>query len=158
MNINKKDLEKDIEIWMNSYAKAYCHKAAEEITRMAKNAIDLYYSSYTPIYYNRTDDLKNNSYSPYYHNNGRIIYGGVLISADKMQPYKGAGITKEEIAMSAWRQGVHGFKNGNPQDVIHTYPPIAMVQMAMYDKKFLNDLDKYAHWISGQEKYIYIKF
>ena len=157
MGIDKKGLEKDIETWITTYAKAYCHKASEEITRMAKDAIYLFYEQYQPLYYNRTDDLKSRSYSPYYHNNGRIIYGGVIISAEKMQPYKNSGITKEEITMSAWERGIHGFKNHNPSNKIHTYPPIAMVEMAMYNKKFLKDLDKYATHIANNQKYTCLK-
>lgn len=158
MSVNKKDLEKDIKKWVDSYAKTYCHKAAKEITRFAKNAIDLFYSQYEPKFYNRMDDLKNNSYTPYYHNNGRIVYGGVLISANKMQPYNGAGITKEEIAMGTWRHGLHGFENHNPSEKIHTYPPIVMVQLAMNDKKFLDNLDKYASMIARKQKYTSLNF
>ena len=146
-------LEKDLEKWVKSYSEGYCKQAASLITLMARDAIDLFYAQYVPIYYNRTDDLLHNSYSPYYHNNGRTIYGGVRINSDKMQPYKGAGITEHQIAYNAWQHGEHGFENKDPGQKIHTYPPIDMVRHAMGEKKFLDDLNKHALAVAKKEKY-----
>lgn len=146
-------LESDIEKCMKTYAEAYCRQASKLITEMAKNAIKLFYDSYDPKYYIRTDDLLKNSYSPYYHNNGRTIYGGVRINSDKMQPYKGAGITEHQIAYNAWQHGEHGFENKDPGQKIHTYPPIDMIRHEMGEKKFLDDLNKHALAVAKKEKY-----
>lgn len=146
-------LEKDLEKWVKSYSEGYCKQAASLITLMARDAIDLFYAQYVPIYYNRTDDLLHNSYSPYYHNNGKAIYGGVKISATDMQPYNNAGITKDEITMFSWKHGLHGFTEHNPMNKIYTYPPIEMVRIAMGDTKFLNRLSNFAKKTAKKEKY-----
>ena len=153
MEFNEKDFQKDIDKWMRTYAEAYCKQAQKDITRMAENAIDNFYREYTPIYYNRTDDLLNNSYSPYYHDNGRRIYGGVRISSANMQPYNGAGISQYEIATSAWRKGIHGFEERDKNNLILTRSPIAMVQREMKNKHFLNGLMKYASDVAKKQNY-----
>lgn len=158
MQINDKELQKDINKYLKTFAETYCKQAAKEITEMAKDSIQKFYDNYTPKYYNRTDDLLNNSYSPYYHNNGRNVYGGVRISSANMQPYKGVGISAYEIASSAWRQGLHGFEERDKNNRIHTFPPIAMVQMGMGDKKFLDRLQNNASSVAEKQHYSILKF
>ena len=158
MEFNEKAMQKDIEKWMKTYAETYCKQAAKEITNMAKDAIQKFYDDYTPRYYNRTFNLKIGSYSPYYHNNGRNIYGGVRISSANMDEYKGAGISAYEIATSAWRHGLHGFEERDKNNRIHTFPPIAMIQMGMGDKKFLDRLQENANNVARKQNYSTFSF
>ena len=158
MYINEKELQKDINKYLKSFAETYCKQATIAITDMARNAIQRFYDEYEPEYYNRTDDLLNNSYSPYYHNNGRNVYGGVRIHSGNMQPYVGSGISEFEIASSAWKEGIHGFEERDPLKRIHTYPPIAMVQMEMGNKSFLNRLQQNASSVAEKQQYSILKF
>ena len=153
MELNDMALRQDIQKWMRAYAEAYCKQATKEITEMASEAIDKFYQDYTPKYYNRTEDLLNNSYSPYYHDNGKAIYGGVRISSARMQPYVGAGISQFDIASSAWRKGLHGFEQRDKDNRIHSFPPVAMVQMGMGDKSFLNRLNNIGSEAAKKQKY-----
>ena len=153
MEFNEKDFQKDIDKWMRTYAETYCKQASREITEMAKDAIQKFYDHYTPKYYDRTEDLLKKSYSPYYHDNGRKIYGGVRISSANMKPYKGAGISQYEIATSAWRKGLHGFEERDKNNTIHSFPPIAMVQISMGNKSFLDGLNKKASDAAKKQNY-----
>lgn len=158
MYINERGLQKDINKYLKTFAETYCKQAQQEITEMARDAIQKFYDSYDPNYYNRTDDLLHNSYSPYYHNNGRNVYGGVRIHSNNMQPYKGAGISEFDIASSAWREGLHGFEERDPYMRIHTFPPIAMVQIEMGNKSFLNRLQENASNVAEKQQYSFLVF
>lgn len=154
--IDERQLQKDINKYLKTFAETYCKQAAEEITNMAEDAINKFYDDYIPYYYNRTYDLLNNSYSPYYHNNGRNVYGGVRIHSTNMQPYRYAGISKFEIASSTWREGLRGEEVGSIR--IHTFPPITMVQMEMGNKSFLNRLQKNASNVAEKQHYSFLTF
>ena len=156
--IDERQLQKDIKLYLKTFAETYCKQAEKEITEMAKDAIQRFYDNYTPKYYNRTDDLLNNSYSPYYHNNGKAIYGGVRISSHNMQPYKGAGISEYEIASSAWRKGLHGFENRDKNNRIYSFPPITMVEIGMGNKKFLDRLQTNAENVAEKQQYSILTF
>lgn len=155
--LNQKVLENDIQKYLYTFADSYCRDAEVEITKMAKYAIKQFYEDYTPNYYDRTDDLKNNSYTPYYHNNGKAIYGGVRINSDKMQPYQRG--TKYEtdpiwIAGWAWEQGYHG----HPIRQIQTTPPLDMVRGMMKESKFLNKIQTNAERVATSQEYSILQF
>lgn len=156
--IDEVALRNDIRKYMKTYAETYCKEAAKEITKMAGEAINQFYNDYTPDYYNRTDDLKYNSYSPYYHNNGRVVYGGVRINSDRMRDYiHGNQITSAfDVASWTWLHGYHGHR-GNGSN-IYTYPPITIVQMGMYDPKFLQRLQDTGEKSAKNQTYRTIKF
>lgn len=158
MEFDSRALQKEIDVYLRTYAIAYCKKASQELCKMAKYAIQRFYNDYTPDYYDRTFDLLRNSYSPYYHDNGKAIYGGVRIHSENMKPYKGAGLSEFQIASRTWLQGHHGFRGTDPYEAIHTYPPVALVQMEMGNKKFLNDLNKYAEKEALKKEYAILQF
>lgn len=58
-----------------AFAKEYVRIGADELTKQAQTAMNIFYSDYTPQHYDRTYDLYSNSYSRYIHNNGSIYYG-----------------------------------------------------------------------------------
>lgn len=155
-HIDQNKLMDDLRLYLKTYAEEYCKEGAKEITAMAAMAIQSFYNNYTPEYYDRTEDLLKNSYSLYYHNNGNTIYGGVKISSINMQPYVGAGISQYDIAYSAWTKGLHGFENRDSNMRIHTFPPVAMIEMEIRNKSFLNRLDKKASLEARKNKYDYI--
>lgn len=146
-------LEKDLEKWIKVYSTEFCKEAADKITDKAKDAIRRFYEEYTPEYYNRTDDLLENSYSRYYHNNGKKVYGGVRLHSLNMQPYKNAGITQGEIAMSAWELGVHGFRYGDPVEKIYTTPPLYVLRQYINSDELLNHLSSHALSKAKEQKY-----
>lgn len=156
MVFNQKDLEDDIQKYLYTFADAYCRDARVEITKMAKYAIEQFYQDYTPNYYDRTDDLKNNSYTPYYHNNGKAIYGGVRINSEKMKPYQ-PGTKSEtdpfEVASFAW----HGW-HGDPIRGIYTTPPLNMVKEMMKESNFLNKIQTNAERVATSQEYSILQF
>ena len=82
IKVDTKGLEEDILKYMKTFSKAYAKEGSKQITKKAQSCIEMFYRDYTPKYYDRTYDLKNNSYVPYYHDNGKAYYGGVRITAD----------------------------------------------------------------------------
>lgn len=154
MILNEKLIEKDVKLWLRTYAETYCRQATNEITAMASLAINKFYQDYTPKYYDRTLDLLKNSYSPYYHDNGKRIYGGVRISADQMQVYKD-GTPAERVVGWTWFQGKHGYKDNSP---ILTYPPLLMVKEWIQDESFLKKLRINATNTAKRQTYTYLKF
>lgn len=166
MYINERELQKDINKYLKTFAETYCKQASKEITKMAENAINKFYDDYCPIYYDRTFDLLHNSYSPYYHNNGRNVYGGVRISSERMQDYKNSWsdfsnwktTSAYDVASWTWKAGYHGYEDGDSRRPIHTFPPIAMVQMEMGNKSFLNRLQKNASSVAEKQQYSFLMF
>lgn len=150
--LKQEDLMDDIRTYLYTYADAYCRDAAYECTKMAKFAIEQFYKDYSPDVYDRTDDLKKHSYSSYYHDNGKVIYGGVRINSDNMQPYPYKGAENEtdpfEVAEFAW----HGW-HGHPIRGIYSTPPLDMVRGKMEDKSFLNKIDKNAERVAKSQSY-----
>jgi len=166
MYVDERVLQKDINKYLKTFAETYCKQAAKEITNIAEDAINKFYDDYSPIYYDRTFDLLHNSYSPYYHNNGKAIYGGVRISSHKMQDYinsYGMGgqwstTSAFDVVSWTWKAGYHGYEGGESSRPIHTFPPIAMVQMEMGNKSFLDKLQKNASSIAEKQQYSVLTF
>ena len=108
IKVDTKGLEEDILKYMKTFSKAYAKEGSKQITKKAQSCIEMFYRDYTPKYYDRTYDLKDNSYVPYYHDNGKAYYGGVRITADFMSPYYSGGIMNHPytepitIAQLAW--------------------------------------------------------
>lgn len=146
------EIEKDLKKWVKTYAEAYCRKAAIELTKTAKYAIQKFYDDYKPRYYDRTFDLKYNSYALYYHNNGKKIYGGVRISADKMQDYKN-GTSANDVVGWTWFEGRHGFLGHDIDYPIYTYPPINIVREKCDNPIFLKELTNYATKEAKKQSY-----
>ena len=117
IKVDTKGLEEDILKYMKTFSKEYAQEGSKQITKKAQSCIEMFYRDYTPKYYDRTYDLKNNSYVPYYHDNGKAYYGGVRITADFMSPYYSGGIMNHTytepitIAQLAWH-GWHGDPTG----------------------------------------------
>ena len=59
---NTAALRSDIKLFLKTVAIAYGKAAADAGPKVAKQAIEMFYSSYSPYIYRRTDNLKNNSY------------------------------------------------------------------------------------------------
>ena len=70
-DVKTSELYKDLKKYTMAFSREYVQVGADELTREAQNAMNMFYGDYSPIYYNRTDDLRSNSYSKYIHNNGR---------------------------------------------------------------------------------------
>lgn len=120
---NTPALRSDIKLYLKTVAIAYGQAAADAGPKVAKQAIEMFYSSYAPYIYRRTDNLKNNSYERYYKNNGNKVYGGVRISSDKMSEYKYGEWSAATVASRTWAGGNHGN--------VHTFPPLSMAEMQL---------------------------
>ena len=160
MEINEEALQRDINQFLTTYAISFGNEAANKITKLAGQAIQVFYDQYTPKYYDRYEDLLNNSYIRYYHNNGRAVYGGVAINADNMQDYRhGNQITpKEKVAEWTWTKGYHGYLNHDPNQPIYTFPPLAMLQQSISSTGFVDDICSYADKVASSKKFRVIRF
>ena len=127
------DIEDDLDLYTKTYASAAAHRGAEEITNYAKIAVDNFYSSYSPEYYNRWDNFRAGSYSLYLKNNGDIYYGGVKLSSEGMFDYPNAGISTDDVFRIAMFGGIHG----SPSVAVST-PPRNMIQDFVKNESFLN--------------------
>jgi hypothetical protein len=164
INLNIKDLEEDILKYMKTFSKTYAKEGSKQIVKKTKSCIEMFYNDYSPKFYNRTFDLKNNSYDPYYHDNGKAFYGGVRITADFMSPYYSGGIMDNNytepivIAQLAWH-GWHGDPTGynGRFEPIRTTSPLAVLQDFVHNKAFLDSIYEYADKKSSQHKYKYLQ-
>lgn len=162
MNYNdeEKEIRKEIKDYLRTFAITYAKEAAKGLTETAAYAIAEFYKDYTPRYYDRTEDLLNNSYRYYYKDNGRRVYGGVRIDAEKMSPYmnnwNGGSTAPEIIAESAWVHGWHGHSNVGISPMKPT--PLEIVMEKMIDEKFLSDLNKKATQAANSKSYKHLNF
>lgn len=165
--INKKALEKDVEKYLKTFAEAYADTAANEITKFAQQAIQRFYDNYTPKYYDRTDDLRDNSFSRYKHNNGRQYYGGVRISTHNMSPYVVGGLNNRRfidpfyIVQPAWEKGIHGSASG----IDGRYPviqdkqsPIDYILGKMNEERFQDDIKQVGYNAAIKQQYQLLRF
>ena len=163
IKVDTKGLEDDIIKYMRTFSKAYAKEGSKQITKKAQSCIEMFYRDYTPKYYDRTYDLKNNSYVPYYHDNGKAYYGGVRITADFMSPYYSGGIMNHTytepitIAQLAWH-GWHGDPTGynGRFEPIRTTPPLDVLTDFVHNETFLNFMYKYAENKATKQKYKYL--
>ena len=56
-----------------------------------------FYNAYEPIWYNRTDNIKNNSYFPYSLKNSKMYEGGIEVSSAFMDEYEHGKWTPEKV-------------------------------------------------------------
>lgn len=112
---------RDLKLFSETFATTAGKMAADKGVKIARQAIEIFYSSYGPSIYLRTDNLKNNSYERYYKNNGNKVYGGVVISSNKMAEYQYGTWSAAKVASSTWAGGAHGN--------VHTYPPLSIAEM-----------------------------
>ena len=82
---SKLDLS-DLENYLKTYSKTVCRiavgKIRDELTEEARTAIELFYESYSPVYYNRHyENFRKRSFKKYYANpHNQVYYGGVQLT------------------------------------------------------------------------------
>lgn len=165
--INKdvmKDIQADVKKYLETYARESSKYAAKKLTEKAQYCIEQFYKDYSPDYYDRTYDLRDNSYSPYVHNNGRVYFGGVRISSDDMSPYY-SGFSKVNtsdytdpivIAQLGWH-GYHGHPvaYGNFKPII-TPAPLGMLKEYFQSDEFNDGVREYATKKAKENEYKYL--
>lgn len=120
--VNVAALTADIEKWITTYGRTYAKQAANNGTKLARNAIMTFYFSWTPNVYVRTGNLSN-SFKRYYHDNGSIVYGGVRIGSDEgMSEYQYGNWSAATVASMAWKEGSHG-------GIKNTTPPLSIARI-----------------------------
>ena len=118
-------------------------KVENDFMTQAKECIDAYYREYTPLVYERTENLQNNGYHPYRRYRKNEIDVGVAFSADEMNPYRVedsnslSGFDVANIVVNNFMQGVHG----NPSVYVGRYVDETMQHFTSVYKHF--ELDKY---------------
>lgn len=159
-----KDLRRDVEKYLKTYAKESSKYASKKLTEKAQYCMKYFYDDYSPKYYNRTYDLRDNSYSPYIHNNGNVYYGGVKISSDNMSPYY-SSFSKVNtsdytdpiiIARLGWN-GYHGNFEPVFEPAYDTTPtPLEILKEYFYSNEFYNDVQGYASRKAKEQNYKYL--
>lgn len=159
--INEKALKDDILKYMKTFSEAYVKEGSKQLTNEAKYCIEQFYEDYTPHFYNRTYDLRDNSYRPYIHNNGRIYYGGVRITSDFMSPYYSGNTVTDAftVAQLGWH-GWHGDPTGynGRFEPIKTTPPLDILTRFFKSEKFLKSVNNYAEDVAVNQSYTYLNF
>lgn len=158
--IDRKGLQDDILKYMKTYSKTYTKFACQELTKKAKSCIEMFYDDYTPKYYDRTFDLRDNSVIPYFHNNGNTYYGGVRITADYMSKYYSGGVMNKkatdpiEVAQLAWH-GWHGDPTGynGHFEPIRTTPPLDVLREYAKNKNFITFAKTFAEKTAKKGRY-----
>lgn len=88
MAIDKQAIQADVEKFVKIYCSTGARITADIFTKIASLTIQEFYNDYSPKYYDRTFDMRDNSYKKYLHNNGRSYTGGVRISPNSLDSYK----------------------------------------------------------------------
>ena len=119
-----KDLRDDIQKLGSNVAKEIAIHAREELTMAYIGAIDTFYHSYAPLYYDRRWTLFD-SYQKYYTNaHGTIFYGGVKITdVDMGDLHQNPDNEVLDLALHGWHghpaRGI--YREPRPIDLIYQY-------------------------------------
>lgn len=140
-------LMKECDQYQRTFATTYCSKAADELTKTAETAIEIFYSDYEPTWYERTSpsNLKK-SYRRYYRNNGHMVYGGVYIGSEYMDTYykeNGNDLLERDpylVVATAWEYGLHGIYGWHTEKGNTGFRPLDLIEEKIKDAKFLNNL------------------
>ena len=118
-------------------------KVEADVMTQAKKCMDAYYQEYTPLIYERTENLRDNGYHPYRRYRKNEIDVGVAFSADEMNPYKVEdsstlnGFDIANIVVNNFMQGIHG----RPSIAVGRYVDETMQHFTTAYKHW--ELDKY---------------
>lgn len=165
VDMNLSGIKADVKKYLKTYAEAYAKEASKQLTDKAGLCIEMFYRDYTPIYYNRTYDLRNNSYVSYFRNTGKAYYGGVRITSEFMSPYYSGGIMNHAstdpiiVAQLAWH-GWHGDPtgyNGRFQP-IRTTSPLDVLQDFSKNTNFIKTVENHAEKVALSQSYKYLQF
>lgn len=162
VEVDAATIERDVIKYFKTYAREYAKEASEQLTKKAKTCIEMFYNDYTPKYYDRTEDLKDNSVYSYFKNQGNdTYYGGVRISTDKMQPYySGKDITDPlTVAQLGWH-GFHGDPTGYSGrfEPIWTTSPLSVLTQFATSQQFFNSIDESASKMTLSQNYEVLEF
>lgn len=159
MIFNEQKIESDIQTFLKTYAYAYCQKARELLVNETRCVIRDFYSApifnnpndrTKPVYYDRTFDFRDNSYKGFVKPRGKILYGGVRISTDKMQDYK------SDDKMTVLQLAIHGW-HGDPSRNLHSDSPLEKLLLYSQSDKFKKEIINHAENEVRKKKYNYIK-
>lgn len=111
------DLRKMGEIFCNTVVT----KAADKITEFAEDQMYEFYAEYTPLVYDRTDQMRKSSYQKYIDSTDDIYQGGVEINPNfTSHPDIGFDNGEEQIYTNVWDLGIHGYLKKAPYFYINT--------------------------------------
>ena len=151
----EKGLYDDLKKFASNVAKGMALETRKLLTQEAHTALDIYYSDYSPILYDRTNNLLNGSYEPYYSNaHGTIYRGGVKFSSDNMaEVYRAPA---EWVFSLAAGSGIHGLPGqGLP---VTTPDPISYVEQKRDSLSGIGSLSSAGIALAKSDSYQYLKF
>ena len=133
------ELEEDIKKYDQVFVTTGAQVAMELLVEYTKRAIDDFYSSYSPEYYVRINNIRNNSFLPYFKSGGNSCWGGVQLDSSNMVDYK-ARISTEEIWKRVMYEGLHGtYQTRDPYSTIYDFS-----QSGVFIDTVMNAADKFA--------------
>lgn len=118
------NLKTDIQNLGNEVAKQIAIMSRDGLSECYENAIEYFYSSYSPIYYIRNVYKGRfalySTYKKYYTNaHGNIFYGGIRISPNYIPEMHDA---PNQVVLNLSLDGWHGVVTGDPMIDIHSTP------------------------------------
>lgn len=155
-------LRADCEKFARIYCESIAKQGAEKITRRLKEALQDYYDSYAPRYYNgmyapffgdRTGSFMNDPYTVIHESE----VGGVIANGDSMNhPIKGV----DEGTIFDWNfmHGYHGFGGFRNAPIIMGVSPDFEMNMWMNDPNVQREVSEEAENEAKSAGYTYLQF
>lgn len=161
VKINEHLIISDLYTFARNFTTKTTELASYKINEFAKQAIAKYYGGYSPDFYVRTGQLRDNSFKPFIDSVGTHYRGGIEINTSWVDYLRhGSGVTTDEIVAWSWTQGYHGIRT-DTQKYIMGKPdikPFQWVSAQVYDKKFKNAIIREASNFAKKSKYNILNF
>lgn len=115
------DLEDDLRKMSEIFCNTVITKAADKITEFAEDQMYEFYAEYTPLIYNRTNQMGKSSYQKYINSEDDIYQGGIEIdSGFTSHPDVGFNNGEDQIYINVWDLGIHGYLKKDPYYYLNT--------------------------------------
>lgn len=162
-----RNIARDVRKYLMNYAKAYVEIASKDLTSIAQKYIQNFYVDYSPIYYDRTFDFRDNSYEKIFEHTANGYRGGVLLTWKNMSPYTKAwnGVNERKTIDPSivWADAIEGFHGArNSPHLPKTMKPSPMTLINEYYNKNVdlknNKYKTYAKKYADSQRYLTFGF
>ena len=164
----RQKIERDAKKYATNIAKYMAQEIADDMTEVAKSAIEDFYAQYDPedaslhngkVYYYRHWNFKN-SYKRYYKNRRPVFVGGIeLLRSELPNVYEGKNSDPQSVFDRVYLgyHGIASFQNCNPPVPILTPSPWRRIQDKFKEiQSQLPNYEKRASKKARKDSYEYI--
>ena len=146
VKIDSNSIEKAIEQRGRKILSAAAQKISKDMYDEAVSAIEDFYNGYSPRYYKRTLQFKNNAFRRYFLNSHATKYhGGVQLTPELMSGY--VSLNGEDVTSLVYSLVVYSGKHGMAENFgappsPTTVPPL-ITRLYMKQDEIVNNIDSY---------------